>query len=230
MADKPVLRPVPYENGSYYRLKDKKLIVVVRNFGKDCDKETTTQVDFGGYGTCIKRDDRAPQVRPTKPLAAGESETLEFDCPSDDCFDPDCEFYICVDVENVLEEDPTTRNNVTRGICRKPMVPYLVVIPNDKGDLLTREGEQLKFIVQNQGTAYARSSITKIETETYPEIKVETPEFEPGHTREISVEMPKGKAVGKGSKYRISLDIEGVLHVPDERNRRPRRPYQGQIK
>jgi hypothetical protein len=230
MADKPVLRPVPYENGSYYRLKDKKLIVVVRNFGKDCDKETTTQVDFGGYGTCIKPDHRAPQVRLTKPLAAGEPDTLEFDCPSDDCFDPDCEFYISVDVENVLEEDPTRRNNVTRGVCCKPMVPYLVVIPNGKGELLIRDDKQLKFIVQNQGTAYARSSITKIEIQGYPEIKLKTPELDPGHTYEMSVEMLKGKAVGKGSKYSISLDIDGLVHVPDDRNKRPRRPYQGEIK
>ena len=96
MADKPILNPVRFENGSFYILKDKKLIIEVRNSGTDCDKETTTQVNFRGYGTCREPNNRAPQTRPTKPLAAGESVRLEFDGPAESCFNPDCLFYIII--------------------------------------------------------------------------------------------------------------------------------------
>src|SRR5918995_4234792 len=104
MADRPDLRPVPYENGSYCRLKNNKLIVVVKNYGKADAAATTTRVDFPGYGSCRDPKNRKPQDEPTKALGPGESVELEFDCPSEDCFDPDCEFYITVDANNQLPE------------------------------------------------------------------------------------------------------------------------------
>ena len=51
MADKPDLRSVPYENSSYHRLKEKQLIVVVKNYGKVA-ADAIIRVDFAGYGSC----------------------------------------------------------------------------------------------------------------------------------------------------------------------------------
>jgi len=224
MADKIDLRPVPYENGSYYRLKGKKLIVEVKNYGKVA-ADATIRVIFPGYGTCKNPENRAPQVSQKKNVLPEKSVEFLFDCPSDNCFDPVCEFYIAVDAKSESAEE----SSVIFGVCFKPMRPDLVIIPNNKGEFLIRDDKQLKFTVQNQGTADAQTSITKIEIQGYSEIKVETPELQPGYTHEVSVKVPKGKAVGKGSKYKITLDIEGVLHVPDESHKPPRRPYEGEI-
>jgi len=228
MANKPDLRPVPYENGSYYRLKDKNLIVVVKNYGKVAAVATTTRVGFAGYGSCKEPQNRGPQDLSTELLGPGVSSVeLKFNCPSDDCFDPDCEFYITVDATNEFREDPTTRNNVTFSVCSKPMLPDLGVVLNDKGALGTLENEQLKVVVRNQGTAYARPSKTRVNLNGKDYDK-STPDLEPGYTAEIIFDT-KGTAAKAGSQYTISLDVDGVVHVPDESGKHTPHVYHGVI-
>jgi hypothetical protein len=222
MADKPELRAVPYENGSYYRLRDKKLIVVVMNYGKVA-ADATTQVDFAGYGSCKDPQNRGPQDPQRKNIAPGKSVEFEFDCPSDNCFDPDCEFYIAVKSE--LAEE----SSVTFGVCRKPMVPYLTLVPVENDSLIKLLKGELIVKVQNQGAAYARSSNTKLELEGYPGIKPEkTPELEPGYTAEVKFKIPQG-AGKSGAKYSISLDIDKVVHVPEQSGKHAPRVYYGSM-
>jgi hypothetical protein len=110
------LRPVP-ENGSLWRCKGGKLIVEIQNVGDATAEDTITRVDFRGYGT-IKDPKLQKQEIRTPKLEPNSKYELAFDLPCDDCFDPDCEFTITVDVNNVLLKE-NTRGNVFRGVGRK---------------------------------------------------------------------------------------------------------------
>jgi hypothetical protein len=110
------LSPVPH-NGSLWRPKGKKLIVEIQNVGDAPAKATITRLDYRGYGT-IEDPTVQKQEMPTPKLKPGEKYELAFDLPCDECFDPDCEFSIMVDVDNVLLKEDT-RGNVFRGVGRK---------------------------------------------------------------------------------------------------------------
>lgn len=82
------------------------LVVTVRNQGTGVAGPSTTEVDFGRYGTVLK---------PTKKLDPGESVPLEIPIPRG-CYDPDCDFRITVDVDDVVTESDEG-NNVASGTC-----------------------------------------------------------------------------------------------------------------
>ena len=102
----PDLVPVPDAQGSFCKRKDGNLIVTVANQGSAGAGPSTTRVDFGAHGVIDL---------PTPPLAAGASVDLIFPIPPG-CFDPDCEFRIVVDVNNVVVESDEG-NNFASGIC-----------------------------------------------------------------------------------------------------------------
>ena len=99
-------------------------------------------------------------------------------------------------------------------------------VENDS--LIRSMKNELIIKVQNQGTAYARSSNTKLEVEGYPGIKPEkTPELEPGYTAEVRFKIPQGVSKS-GAKCRF-LDIDKVVHVPEETGKHPPRVYDGSM-
>jgi subtilase family serine protease len=102
----PDLVPVPDAQGSFCKRKDGNLIVTVANQGSTGAGPSTTRVDFGAHGVID---------RPTPALAAGASVDLLFPIPPG-CFDPDCEFRIVVDVNNVVAES-NEGNNFASGVC-----------------------------------------------------------------------------------------------------------------
>lgn len=103
----PDLVPLPDENGFFCRLDDKgNLLVTVHNQGTDTAGPSTTRVDFGNYGSVDL---------PTPPLNPGASVTLRVPIPSG-CYDPDCQFRIAVDVNNVVAES-NEGNNFASGTC-----------------------------------------------------------------------------------------------------------------
>jgi subtilase family serine protease len=82
------------------------LVVTVRNQGTTGAGPSLTRVDFGAYGQF---------TMPTPPLPPGTSVDLLFPIPPN-CFDPDCDFRIVVDVNNdVIESDEG--NNFASGTC-----------------------------------------------------------------------------------------------------------------
>ena len=217
MADKePFLEVVPYTNGSYYRLKGDKLIVLVVNKGDGPAKATTTRVDFKGYGTCTDPQNRQPQDQWTPPLDPGKSVALEFDPPSDDCFNPNCKFNITVDAKRQLGEGFT---RVTFGVGRGPKLPDLVLVPDKNGKYGSQVGNKLEFQVQNQGTDYARRSTAKLEFDGDGEKKVTTTELEPGEETVLSFEIPDGLYKGGLEvKYKITLDADNVVKESNKNN------------
>jgi len=103
----PDLVPVPDENGSFCRRDDEgNLIVTVRNQGSAGAGPSTTEVDFGSFGTVSQ---------PTPALAAGASVDLYFRIPGG-CFSPDCHFRITVDAKNEVAESDEG-NNYASGTC-----------------------------------------------------------------------------------------------------------------
>jgi hypothetical protein len=102
----PDLVPVPDAQGSFCKRADGHLIVTVANQGSTGAGPSTTRVDFGAYGAIDL---------PTPALAAGASVDLKFPIPPG-CFDPDCEFRIVVDVNNVVVESDEG-NNFASGVC-----------------------------------------------------------------------------------------------------------------
>lgn len=102
----PDLMPVPDAQGSFCRRADGNLIVTVTNQGSTGAGPSTTRVDFGAHGAIDL---------PTPALAAGASVDLKFPIPPA-CFDPDCEFRIVVDVNNVVAESDEN-NNFASGVC-----------------------------------------------------------------------------------------------------------------
>ena len=102
----PDLVPVPDAQGSFCKRKDGNLIVTVANQGSAGAGPSTTRVDFGAHGVIDL---------PTPALAAGAS--VDLICPiPPGCFDPDCEFRIVVDVNNVVVESDEG-NNFASGVC-----------------------------------------------------------------------------------------------------------------
>lgn len=82
------------------------VVVRVTNQGAAPAGASTTEVDYGRYGT---------QTAETPPLGPGESETHQF-VPPLGCHDPDCDFTVTVDAdEDVVESDEA--NNVLQDVC-----------------------------------------------------------------------------------------------------------------
>jgi hypothetical protein len=102
----PDLVPVPDAQGSFCKREDGNLIVTVRNQGSTGAGPSTTRVDFGAHGALDL---------PTPALPAGTSVDLKFPILPG-CFDPDCEFRIIVDVNNVVAESDEG-NNLVNGVC-----------------------------------------------------------------------------------------------------------------
>jgi hypothetical protein len=82
------------------------LAVRVKNQGKHSAGSSTTTVTFSPGGSVSKI---------TPPIPAGGSVDLHFDVPGV-CYDPDCDFTICVDSKNQVHESNET-NNCVVGIC-----------------------------------------------------------------------------------------------------------------
>jgi hypothetical protein len=106
MRQLPDLVPVPNEKGLFCKMKDRKLVVTVKNQGAVSAGASTTKVDFGKYGSLTQA---------TPPLAAGASVDLLFAIPSG-CFDPDCDFTITVDSNSEVIES-NEGNNLATGSC-----------------------------------------------------------------------------------------------------------------
>ncbi len=102
----PDLVPVPDENGFFCRIKDRKLIVTVKNQGCGSAGPSITEVDFFSHGKISV---------PTPTLAPGASTDLSVPIP-DRCFDPDCSFRITVNATGTVVESDVS-NNVANGIC-----------------------------------------------------------------------------------------------------------------
>lgn len=102
----PDLIPVPGPNGDFCQGSGGNLTVVVKNQGAGPAGPSTTQVDFGQFGTF---------TLPTPALAAGASTQLFFKIPGG-CFDSDCEFRITVDVKLQVPET-NEANNTASGTC-----------------------------------------------------------------------------------------------------------------
>jgi hypothetical protein len=79
---------------------------IVRNQGTGVAGPSTTTVDFGQYGTVSL---------PTLALGPGQQIPFHVTIPPA-CLDPDCEFTITVDADNVVAESDKA-NNVVRGVC-----------------------------------------------------------------------------------------------------------------
>jgi len=233
------LKPMPYENGSYCRRKGDKLIVVVQNKGNEVTKtavvapdpnkgKTHTKVIFGPeavYGP--------PEELETKLLAKDEKIELEFECPKEECFDPDCEFYIIVDskkeLTNEYQLDPqgnkildNTHNNKVRGVCFDRVAkPDLVPEKFDDHSYFKRVGNTLKVKIKNQGTATAVASKTKIVIAGTPPIVVGeeiTKELEPGQVDDTLVfDIPPAKHEGD-FRIQITADSEGKVEELNEDN------------
>ena len=215
MADKPDLRPVPYENGSYYRLKDSKLIVKVKNYGAATEKDTTTRVDFQMYGSC-KDPNQTTQDRLTPCLGQGKFVELEFDCACDNCFDPNCEFYITVDAKNDLGEGS---RQMFLGVGYGPRLPDLVPVTNEKGSYSSISGKKLKFAVQNQGTDYARRSTTEVVLKGYDPIRIPTSDLDPGYEAEVTIDIPEALYESGGElHYKITVDVDNVVNESNKNN------------
>jgi hypothetical protein len=100
------LLPVPTQGSFCRRNSSGRLVVTVRNQGPDAVGASTTEVDFGDFGSLSKA---------TPGLAAGASVNLTFTMP-DGCFNPDCDFTISVDNGNVhMETDEL--NNEADDLC-----------------------------------------------------------------------------------------------------------------
>jgi len=105
----PDLVPVPNENGSFCNKTDggRSFIVTVKNQGTVVAGLFTTEVDFYKYGKS--------GMSTTAMLDAGDLVQLKFLIPPG-CHDPDCEFKITVDVDDVVVESDEG-NNVAIDTC-----------------------------------------------------------------------------------------------------------------
>ncbi|MDR4460790.1 MAG: hypothetical protein MRJ67_09785 [Nitrospirales bacterium] len=217
----PDLVPVPFKNGSFCRMQDGKLFVVVKNDGDApaANKKTLTRVSWGQggvYGTEEKLAD-------TEKLAPGaEAAPLAFECPKE-CFAPDCMFYITVDMRNESGEDELKKfNNSQKGICferDKPFLPDLVPDRFDNNSYFKRDGNKLKVKIKNQGTAFAGKSKTKIEFAGNPAATQtkNTKELDPGEPEELEFDIPADKQAGDFS-IRITADFEDKVTESNEDN------------
>ena len=61
------------------------------------------KVDYRGYGREGNPNNTQPEVLVLPKLLSGKKEKLEFDLPTPDAFDPDCEFDIIIDEKGSLE-------------------------------------------------------------------------------------------------------------------------------
>lgn len=103
----PDLVPVPDEDGSFCVRNDAgKLLVTVRNQGAADADASSTRVNFNNHGIVSLF---------TPELGAGQEHTHTVDIPFG-CFDPDCEFTIVVDANDVVVES-NEGNNVAKGVC-----------------------------------------------------------------------------------------------------------------
>lgn len=124
MADSAVLKPIPGNDGSLYRVEKNKLVVEVENTGGDSG-QVTVSVDFDGYGT--KNDAKKTDVQKasTKSIKANDRYRFEFEEPCDDCFDPECEIYIKIE-ESGGKSSPAPRGDEIRVSVKKP---YAIASP-----------------------------------------------------------------------------------------------------
>jgi hypothetical protein len=109
-AEKPDLVPVPdpQPGVGYCRVDTEKLLVItVKNQGNGDAGPSTTQVDFGAFGSADI---------PTPAIPAGGSVSLPGIKFPDHCFNPDCDFRIGVDFGNAVGESDEG-NNVANGLC-----------------------------------------------------------------------------------------------------------------
>ncbi len=108
----PDLRPLPVEDddiaGAYCRRDGQDLIVVVENAGGTDARSSFVEVDFVGTGVV--------QRVPTPPIVSGTRVDVLVPIPLG-CHDPDCEFRITVDVDDVVAESDEL-NNQASGMCR----------------------------------------------------------------------------------------------------------------
>jgi hypothetical protein len=105
-AERPDLIPVPDSQGSFCRLKDRQLVVVVTNQGTSPAGASMLEVDFFSYGTV---------TRTVPALDPGHTHEEAVEIPSK-CYDSDCEFTISVDSMLQVEES-NEANNVAHGSC-----------------------------------------------------------------------------------------------------------------
>lgn len=219
----PDLVPVPYKNGSFCRMNDHKLIVVVKNIGNAiaADKVTKTMVSWGQGGVYgVKEKDTF-----TANLAPGdEAAPVEFECPKEKCFLPDCEFYITVDSRNESGEEENKRyNNSKKGVCFKRDEPFLPdLVPEqykDSKKYFLREGNILKVTIKNKGSAIAKDSKTEVKfADGTTTIKKEpTPQMEPGEAHEIELAIPPAHHTGN-FRLKITADVDKQIEESDESN------------
>lgn len=218
------LVPVPYKNGSYCRRMGEKLIVVVTNIGDDpADHDTHTKVIFGQGG--VYGEQELPTA--TKGLTkANPPIELEFDRPKEECFDPDCEFYIIVDSKNELtnEKEEDKHNNKVRGVCfdkvpKPDLIPERFEATNHYFERVPSNATKLKVKIKNQGSATAGASKTKIEfagSSTNPPQK-NTPELDPGEEKVLEFDIPADKQAGTFT-IRITADVEDKVTESNKDN------------
>jgi hypothetical protein len=105
---KPDLIPVPDANGGFCkRDREGHLVVTVKNQGTANAGPSVTRVEFAPGG---------PVDIPTPPIAAGASVNLPGVPIPGNCFNPDCNFRIIVDVNGAVAESDEM-NNVASGVC-----------------------------------------------------------------------------------------------------------------
>jgi len=105
------LVPVPDANQSFCKRNAKgDLVVTVKNQGTGTAGPCTTRVDFGKFGVV---DKPTPALAPAP--APDSTVDIAFPIPFG-AFDPDCEFQIIVDVNNVVSES-SEGNNRGNGTC-----------------------------------------------------------------------------------------------------------------
>jgi len=199
---------VPYKNQSYCRKQGENLIVVLRNIGEvDVEKDVHVKVSFKAYDP-----DGAPQVEKatTTGLKPKGEISVPFKCPSENCFDPDCEFYIEIDPEKVLKDNRD--NYKVRGVCsEKDMKRNLVAAQFPNNSYFELDGNELKVKIENKGSGEAEPTKTVIgfRQDGVKEIVVDTKALEPGEEAIIVIDLTTiiidGEALNKNKDFSLKI-------------------------
>jgi hypothetical protein len=100
----------PYPPEAFCRIKDKGLLITVRNQGAGAAAASVTEVFFTRVNASV--------LRPTPPLASGSEAELHFPFPPNGCTAGGelCPFRITVD-RGATENESNEVNNVAQGSC-----------------------------------------------------------------------------------------------------------------